>query len=223
MGKQAISEYDENDDSYDLKPSQRAQTAGPVNRGMTASAAAPQLRQNTNLSAVMVSSASLGFRQSSTLSGRSSSAASSLIESDTQTTLIRTFENFYQAESETLITTLEESRDEIKNSMLELCLEQERCKEELYRLSDGRYNFRRKRGKLRNGCKCKCKWLNKQSFIYPNLMFLENSVPLSEYLRRKKGLSKKTEETPEEELTRRERRLMKKEGGSKKPKKLFFF
>jgi hypothetical protein len=72
----------------------------------------------------------------------------SAFEGDTQTVLLRTFENFYQQESETLITTLEESRDDIKNSMLELCLEQERCKEELYRLSDGRYNFRRKKGKF---------------------------------------------------------------------------
>jgi hypothetical protein len=67
-------------------------------------------------------------------------------EVDTQTMLLRTFENFYQQESETLINALEESRDDIKNSMLELCMEQEKYKEELMRISDGKYNFRRKKG-----------------------------------------------------------------------------
>jgi hypothetical protein len=80
--------------------------------------------------------------------GNSARPTSAFTEGDTQTVLLKTFEHFYQQESETLITTLEESRDDIKNSMLELCLEQERCKEELYRLSDGRYNFRRKKGKF---------------------------------------------------------------------------
>jgi hypothetical protein len=95
----------------------------------------------------------MNYRRAATASSRKSVAPggssrrpASAFEGDTQTVLLKTFENFYQQESETLITTLEESRDDIKNSMLELCLEQERCKEELYRLSDGRYNHRRKKG-----------------------------------------------------------------------------
>lgn len=99
------------------------------------------------------------FRRLSNSWGGGSRASN---EGDTQTVLLKTFENFYQQESETLITTLEESRDEIKNSMLELCIEQEKCKDELNRMTNGKYSSRKKK---------------------------DNSLTLSEYLRRKKGLS----------------------------------
>jgi hypothetical protein len=64
-----------------------------------------------------------------------------------QQDLMRTFDTFYEQESETMISTLEESREELKNSMLELCLEQDRYKEELARVSEGKYEFRRKKGR----------------------------------------------------------------------------
>lgn len=102
--------------------------------------------------------------QSRTPMSESNSEGSSAIEGldfETQKALLRTFELFYEQESETMLDALEESRDEIKNSMLELCNEQERYKEELVKASEGKYTFKRKK---------------------------ENSIPLSEYLRRKRGL-----------------------------------
>ena len=83
------------------------------------------------------------------------------LDSDTQKALLKTFELFYEQESETMLEALEQSRDEIKNSMLDLCTEQEKYKEELVKASEGKYNFKRKK---------------------------ENAIPLSEYLRRKRGL-----------------------------------
>lgn len=91
----------------------------------------------------------------------SNNADEQSIDSDTQKALLKTFELFYEQESETMLEALEQSRDEIKNSMLDLCTEQEKYKEELVRASEGKYNFKRKK---------------------------ENAIPLSEYLRRKRGL-----------------------------------
>lgn len=105
-----------------------------------------------------------GAGQSRTPVSETNSEGSSAIEGldfETQKALLRTFELFYEQESETMLDALEESRDEIKNSMLELCNEQERYKEELVKASEGKYTFKRKK---------------------------ENSIPLSEYLRRKRGL-----------------------------------
>jgi flagellar basal body-associated protein FliL len=68
------------------------------------------------------------------------------LDVDTQKTLLKTFELFYEQESETMLEALEQSRDEIKNSMLDLCTEQEKYKEELVRASEGKYNFKRKKG-----------------------------------------------------------------------------
>ena len=70
------------------------------------------------------------------------------LDSDTQKTLLKTFEMFYEQESELMLAALEESRDEIKNSMLDLVDEQERYKEELSRASEGKYDIRRKKGRL---------------------------------------------------------------------------
>jgi len=65
---------------------------------------------------------------------------------ETQRTLMKTFELFYEQESEIMIAALEESREEIKNSVLELVDEQDKHKEALCRASEGKYNYRRKKG-----------------------------------------------------------------------------
>lgn len=70
------------------------------------------------------------------------------LDTDTQQTLLRTFENFYEQESEIMIAALEESREELKNSMLDLCLEQDKYKEELSRVSEGKYESKRKKGEI---------------------------------------------------------------------------
>ena len=95
-------------------------------------------------------------------SGRTSNSGVDNLDASTQMALLKTFENFYEQESEAMITALEESREEIKNSMLDLFYEQEQFKEELVKASEGKYTFKRKK---------------------------ENLIPLAEYLRRKKGLS----------------------------------
>lgn len=100
-----------------------------------------------------VSSISRGVNSSSALG----------VDLDTQMVLMKTFENFYDQESEAMITVLEESREDIKNSMLDLFYEQEQFKEELIKASEGKYSFKRKK---------------------------ENSIPLAEYLRRKRGISR---------------------------------
>lgn len=53
---------------------------------------------------------------------------------------------FYEQESEIMIAALEESREEIKNSMMELFYEQEHYKDELVKASEGKYTFKRKKG-----------------------------------------------------------------------------
>lgn len=106
------------------------------------------------------------IRSKSNISGGRTSSNASGIDVDTQMVLMKTFENFYDQESEAMITVLEESREEIKNSMLDLFYEQEKFKEELVKASEGKYDFKRKK---------------------------ENAIPLAEYLRRKRGASRGTD------------------------------
>lgn len=106
------------------------------------------------------------------------------LDSDTQKTLLKTFEMFYEQESELMLAALEESRDEIKNSMLDLVDEQERYKEELFRASEGKYDIRRKKGRLYY----LLLFITELHLVYYIYNNIENSVPLSEYLRKKRGL-----------------------------------
>lgn len=71
------------------------------------------------------------------------------LDEDTQHILLRAFEDFYAQESEVMISALNESREELKNSMLELCVEQDKYKDELMRVSAGKFeNSHRKKGIL---------------------------------------------------------------------------
>lgn len=63
---------------------------------------------------------------------------------ETQKILHDTFDNFYEKESEVMINMIEESRDEIKNSMMDLILEQQSLKDDLERISNGRYGKNKK-------------------------------------------------------------------------------
>ena len=58
---------------------------------------------------------------------------------ETQKILHETFDNFYELESETMINMIEESRDDIKNSVVDLMREQQSLKDDLNRLTNGRY------------------------------------------------------------------------------------
>ena len=76
-------------------------------------------------------------------------AAANAVENfdvETQKALLKAFEMFYEQESEVMISALEHSREEIKDSMVDLVVEQDKYKEELQRASEGRYNFERKKG-----------------------------------------------------------------------------
>lgn len=79
---------------------------------------------------------------------------------ETQQILLKTFEDFYRQESESMLGILSQSRNEIKDSMVDLMEEQHEHKEELNKVTEGRYSNVRKK---------------------------ENSIPLAVYLRRKRG------------------------------------
>lgn len=64
----------------------------------------------------------------------------------TQTVLLKTFDQFYEQESETMLAILAQSREEIKDSMLALVEEQSEFKKELDTVTDGRYSVTRKKG-----------------------------------------------------------------------------
>lgn len=66
------------------------------------------------------------------------------ISKETQKILHETFDNFYERESEVMINMIEESRDDIKNSVVELMREQQSLKEDLTRLSNGKYGKTKK-------------------------------------------------------------------------------
>ena len=68
------------------------------------------------------------------------------MERETQETLLRTFEFFYEQESEIMISALAESRNFIKHSMIDLVEEQDKMKEELSKVSEGKYEFKRRAG-----------------------------------------------------------------------------
>ena len=68
------------------------------------------------------------------------------MERETQETLLKTFEYFYEQESEIMISALAESRNFIKHSMIDLVEEQDKMKEELSKVSDGKYEFKRRAG-----------------------------------------------------------------------------
>ena len=64
----------------------------------------------------------------------------------THQTLVQTFEKFYTQESHAMIAAIEESRAEMKNSVLEFFEEQEKYKEQLLKASKGRYVVKRRKG-----------------------------------------------------------------------------
>lgn len=70
------------------------------------------------------------------------------LEKDTQETLLKTFEYFYEQESETMIQALSNSRNLIKCSMVDLVDEQDKMKQKLNKISDGKYDSKRKVGKF---------------------------------------------------------------------------
>ena len=61
-------------------------------------------------------------------------------------TLVETFEKLYTQESQCLIEAIENSRKEMKDSLMEIFEEQSNYKKQLYDASDGRYNITRKKG-----------------------------------------------------------------------------
>ena len=67
------------------------------------------------------------------------------LDDDTQNTLLRAFEQFYEQESEIMLTALNESREELKNSLLELCVEQDKYKDQL---NKGKHEVKRKKGSV---------------------------------------------------------------------------
>lgn len=79
---------------------------------------------------------------------------------ETQRVLLKTFDDFYRQESMSMLEILAKSREEIKDSALDLIDEQTGFKDELTKVTEGRYTTTRKP---------------------------ENSVPLSVYIRRKRG------------------------------------
>lgn len=109
------------------------------------------------------------------------------MEKSTQETLLKTFEYFYDQESDTVITALSESRGMIQGSMLGLVEEQVTLKDKLCEASDGKYDNRRK---------------------------IENSIPLAEYLRKKRGLPSLVVTTVVEPSTK-QRQLAEKEAVDK--------
>ena len=66
----------------------------------------------------------------------------------TQAVLLKTFDQFYEQESATMLAILAQSREEIKDSMLALVEEQNEFKKELDTVTDGRYAVTRKKGIL---------------------------------------------------------------------------
>lgn len=64
----------------------------------------------------------------------------------TQAVLLKTFDQFYEQESETMLKILAQSREDIKDSMLALVEEQNEFKKELDTVTDGRYSVFRKKG-----------------------------------------------------------------------------
>lgn len=81
------------------------------------------------------------------------------LSEETKKILHETFENFYEKESVAMIDMIEDSRKEVADSVLELMDEQKRLKDELNRLSNGKYGKSKK----------------------------ENVISLSLYLKRKRG------------------------------------
>jgi hypothetical protein len=65
---------------------------------------------------------------------------------ETQAILLKTFENFYKHESETMISIISKSRNDIKDSVLDLINDQVKHKEELNTLTEGKYSYNRKKG-----------------------------------------------------------------------------
>lgn len=74
------------------------------------------------------------------------SVNSMLSSANIHETLIRTFEQFYAKESENMIAAIEQSREEMRESIVEFFDEQSKYKEELEKASQGRYEFKRRKG-----------------------------------------------------------------------------
>jgi hypothetical protein len=71
-----------------------------------------------------------------------------VVNAETQRSLLNTIETFYIKESEDMLDALMASREEITHSMVQLSDEQDRYKDELLRASEGKYDFRRKKGSI---------------------------------------------------------------------------
>jgi len=66
---------------------------------------------------------------------------------ETQRILMKTFDEFYKQESETMLNILALSREGIKDTVVDLIEEQADYKTELSKVSDGKYTNARKKGK----------------------------------------------------------------------------
>ena len=70
-----------------------------------------------------------------------------MMNKDTEQALMMAFEKFFMRESELVMATLQSTRTDIKDSVYELVEEQDKCKEELSKATDGKYDCgRRKKG-----------------------------------------------------------------------------
>jgi hypothetical protein len=80
--------------------------------------------------------------------GRDSKSVNSINTENLHETLIQTFEKFYTQESQSMISAIEKSREEMKDSVVEFFEEQLKYKEQLVKASEGRYTFKRRKGSI---------------------------------------------------------------------------
>lgn len=89
------------------------------------------------------------------------------LSKETQKILHETFDTFYEKESETMINMIEESRDDIKNSVVDLMREQQNLKDDLNRLTNGRYG-QGKKGIIVEEVYLEMKLINKNKDFFEN-------------------------------------------------------
>ncbi len=98
------------------------------------------IRQNTNYSMYDTYSQDMTLSQNGDFDEN--------VSSETEQALLRAFDVFFARESEMILSTLEESREKIRSTVVDLVSEQEQHKEELFKATDGKYDSRRKKGKF---------------------------------------------------------------------------
>ena len=96
------------------------------------------MRQNTNLSFYDTYSQDITLSQNGDYDDN--------VTTETEQALLRAFDVFFARESEMILNTLEESRENIRNTVVDLVSEQDKHKEDLFRATDGKYDSRRKKG-----------------------------------------------------------------------------